>query len=181
MDRGVESRIGILGGTFNPVHLGHLILAQSAFESCDLTKVLFIPCARPPTKPTRRCRRRAAPGHGGCGDPQGMPLEASDLELRRGGTPTRLTRCPNWRPASAAPLFFLIGDDTLPELHLWREIYALLPLCRSDVPPRAGGGPAARGDLHLDPPWPERLLADYQDGPRIEISFVGYPRAWRRA
>ena len=44
------ARVGILGGTFNPVHLGHLILAQSAMEAFDLGKVLFIPCGVPPHK-----------------------------------------------------------------------------------------------------------------------------------
>ena len=50
MNRGMGNKIGILGGTFNPIHMGHLILAQGAVEAFDLSKVLCIPCARPPHK-----------------------------------------------------------------------------------------------------------------------------------
>jgi len=47
----MQTKLGILGGTFNPVHLGHLVLAQDALERFGLDGVLFIPCARPPHKP----------------------------------------------------------------------------------------------------------------------------------
>ncbi|MBN1556860.1 MAG: adenylyltransferase/cytidyltransferase family protein, partial [Lentisphaerae bacterium] len=45
------ARIGLLGGTFNPVHVGHLILGHEAAESFDLSRVILMPCARPPHKP----------------------------------------------------------------------------------------------------------------------------------
>ena len=48
---GLKRRIGILGGTFNPIHLGHLLIAQDALERANLERVLFIPSAAPPHKP----------------------------------------------------------------------------------------------------------------------------------
>jgi nicotinate-nucleotide adenylyltransferase len=168
-----ESRIGILGGTFNPVHLGHLILAQNAIEAFNLGLVLFVPCAEPPHKDARTLaaglHRRAMLEAAVEGDPR---FEVSDVELQRGGVSYTIDtigelaqRNPN------AALFFLIGDDTLPELHLWKDIYSLLALCRfatfcrEHVP-----GEIAARDLRLAPPWPERLMRDFTPGRRIEIS-----------
>ena len=173
MDKGAQSRIGILGGTFNPVHLGHLILAQSAVETLNLSKLLLIPCAVPPHKRTSAL----LPGHRRLdmlnaaieGDPR---FETSDVELRRDGgsyaidTVTELARA-----YPDAELFFVIGDDTLPELHQWRDIYTLLTMCRFVAFSRSRQEGTIRPDaLHLDPPWPQRLVADFTPGRRIEIS-----------
>ena len=73
-----------MGGTFDPVHTGHLIIAQNAIEVFDLSSVLFIPCADPPHKQTRSlataCHRmnmlKAAIEHD-------LRLEASDIEITR--------------------------------------------------------------------------------------------------
>jgi nicotinate-nucleotide adenylyltransferase len=116
-------RIGVFGGTFNPPHLGHLIVAESARESLNLDEVLFIPCASPPHKSSRSladadCRlemvRLATSGHSG--------FEVSDIEVQRGGksyTVDTLRTLTALYPR--AQLYLLIGIDNLLELHTWKE------------------------------------------------------------
>jgi nicotinate-nucleotide adenylyltransferase len=173
MDIGTQSRIGILGGTFNPVHLGHLILAQSAVETFNLSRLLFIPCAIPPHKRTSAllpAQRRLDMINAAIeGDPR---FEVSDIEIERGGISYAVdTVAALTRSYPDSELFFVIGDDTLPELHQWKDIYSLLPMCRFAAFSRGRErGTLRPDDLKLDPPWPERLMADFTAGRRIEIS-----------
>ncbi|MBI3319495.1 MAG: nicotinate (nicotinamide) nucleotide adenylyltransferase [Candidatus Omnitrophica bacterium] len=120
-------RLGILGGTFNPIHLGHLVLAESAREQCALDEVWFIPTATPPHKSSRDLldgRRRlelirvAVRGH--------PSFRASDLELRLGGISYTLRTVRAIRQDHPkAKLFCIVGSDmlTVP----W---YGLEELCR---------------------------------------------------
>jgi nicotinate-nucleotide adenylyltransferase len=167
-----RNKLGILGGSFNPVHNGHLILAQSALETYELDRVLFIPCARPPHKdpgmllPGRvRMEMLEAAIEGD------LRFECSSVELDRGGvsyavdTLTELTALyPNH------DLYFIIGDDTLVELHLWHRIYDLLPLCTFVTFARQLDQVVRAEALHLDSPWPERLLENVTLGRRFELS-----------
>ena len=108
-------RLGILGGTFNPIHLGHLMLADAAREQCDLDQVWLMPTNAPPHKSSRglpdaRVRlelvRQAVRGHPG--------LRASDLELRLGGV-SYTVRTVRWLRARypTAKLFLIVGSDML--------------------------------------------------------------------
>jgi nicotinate-nucleotide adenylyltransferase len=116
-------RIGVFGGTFNPPHLGHLIVAESAREALNLNTVLFIPSASPPHKSSRslvdaECRiemvKLAVSGN--------PSFQASDIEIQRGG---RSYTVDTLRGLSAlyprAELYLLIGIDNLLELHTWKE------------------------------------------------------------
>lgn len=173
MNSASPNRLGILGGTFNPFHLGHLVLAQDAFEQLGLSHVLFIPCATPPHK---KCRGLIPAHHRLAmleavidGDERFM---ASDIEIKRGGPSYAIDTVREVRnlfPESA--IHFIAGSDSLPELHLWKDIYDLLCLCEFRVFERPGS-PAAdvKGILRLKPPWPERLLATIMRGHRVEIS-----------
>jgi nicotinate-nucleotide adenylyltransferase len=174
MQNPVPGRIGILGGTFNPVHIGHLILAQTAIETLELSRMLFIPCATPPHKSPSRLtpakHRLAMLEMAVEGDPR---FEVSDAEIRRGGISYTLdTVADLHKTCPDAELVFIIGADTLPELHLWKEVYTLLALCRIVAFARPGVrlGTLSAKDLHLDSPWPERLLKDIRIGRLIEIS-----------
>ncbi len=174
MTTGTGANIGILGGTFNPVHMGHLIAAQSAAESYDLSKVLFIPCSTPPHKGRSSLasteHRLAMLGAAIEGN---LRFEICDLEVRRGGPSytidtVRKLRCQH----PHCPLHFIIGADTLVELHLWKDIDELLTLCRFVTLARPGTpvDQIQPRDLGLDPPWPERLLKDVCRGPAVSIS-----------
>ncbi len=125
----MAERLGILGGTFDPVHCGHLLLARYVLEALALDRVLFVPAAEPPHKgevPTPSEHRwrmvcAAVEGHD--------RLEASDLELRRPGvsyTVDTLRRLRDERPHDER--FLIIGADNVPELDGWHDPEGILEL-----------------------------------------------------
>lgn len=133
-------RIGLYGGSFDPIHLGHLLVAEAACEELQLNRIVFIPAARSPFKPAHapapdalrlRWLRIALAGH--------PRFEIDDLELRRGGTSYTIdtvracaARFPN------AQLFWLIGADHVPTLSQWRDSSLLADLIDFIVIPRPG-------------------------------------------
>jgi nicotinate-nucleotide adenylyltransferase len=140
MKRVGNQKVGILGGTFNPIHLGHLLIAQDAMEHAQLDRVVFIPAASPAHKSkaglvSARHRLRMVK-LAIRGDDR---FAVDDIEIRRGGesyavdTVTELKH--RWPHAK---LFFIIGADSLQELHLWRDIKRLAKLCTFLVLPRPG-------------------------------------------
>jgi nicotinate-nucleotide adenylyltransferase len=174
MNSGTGGKIGILGGTFNPIHIGHLILAQSAIEGFDLSKVLFVPCFQPPHKKSTAlvaAKHRLAMIEAAIeGD---LRFEVSDVEIGRGGISyaiDTIRQLHQLHPDSK--LHFIIGSDTLTELYLWKNIYDLLKLCRFVTFGRPGRDARSLRpeDLHLKPPWPEQLLQDCSDLRRIDVS-----------
>lgn len=173
MNGSSKTRIGILGGTFNPVHTGHLILAQAALETYELGRVLFVPCARPPHKDHGALlapdRRRAMLALAVEDD---LRFEICDLELERGGVSYAIDTVKALvRENPDADLFFIIGDDTLMELHMWHRVYDLLALCTFVTFARDRAPEALTADrLGLDAPWPERLLRHTTFGRRMEIA-----------
>jgi len=170
----LRERIGVLGGTFNPVHNGHLILAQGALETLDLTRVLFIPCSMPPHKTASgllSAEHRAAMLTAAIEDD--FRFEFCDIELRRGGVSYAIDTMSELCAANpSASFYFIIGADALLELHMWKDIHKLLELCSFVTAPRPGVAVCSvkPDDLRLDPPWPERLLANIIKGRRIDIS-----------
>ena len=134
------SRIAIFGGTFNPVHVGHLIAAQDAHEIMGIDRTIWVPVAEPPHKPSPDL----APGDDRlrmvnlavAGDPR---FEISDMELRRAGPSYSIDTVREClRRLPDAEICFLIGSDSLADLHTWREIRALLDLCRFVTVARPG-------------------------------------------
>jgi nicotinate-nucleotide adenylyltransferase len=123
-------KIGFLGGSFDPVHFGHLMAAQDAFEQYQLDKVILVPAAQAPLKPNdvqstagdRLAMLRAA-------TEWDHRFEISDHELRKGGVSYSIDSVRHFRREyPAARLFWIIGGDQLPKLHLWHEIDALAQL-----------------------------------------------------
>lgn len=116
-------RLGVLGGTFDPPHLGHLIVASAAFETLRLDRLLFVPAAVPPHKLGRvvasaeqRLEMVRLAIHG---DDR---FAVDDLELRRSGasyTVDTLRELRDREPGSE--IFFLVGVDQVRELHTWRD------------------------------------------------------------
>jgi nicotinate-nucleotide adenylyltransferase len=133
-------RIGVMGGSFDPVHLGHLIAAQDAREAMQLDRVILMPAARAPLKDsaprvsdaTRLELLRAAVA----GDPT---LEISTLELERGGVSYTIDTARALRHAHPVDsLFWIIGTDQAALLSQWREIGALGKLVEFIVLTRPG-------------------------------------------
>ncbi|MGQ9661496.1 MAG: nicotinate-nucleotide adenylyltransferase [Kiritimatiellia bacterium] len=170
----MERRVGILGGTFNPIHLGHLILAQTAFETLGLSAIVFIPCHRPPhkeTTPLVAARHRLAMVEAAIeGD---WRFRASDIEIRRGGISYAVDTLLDLHTAdSTCAYYFIIGADTLLELHLWKDIERLLTLCTfvTFARPRIDVETIRPDQLNLPAPWPHRLLTNVVTSRLIDIS-----------
>jgi len=133
-------RIGLFGGSFDPVHLGHLLVAQAACEEQGLERIIFIPAAQSPFKPDSapmaaaerlRLLRLALAGH--------THYSIDTQELDRGGVSytidtirERVAREPD------AEHFYLIGADHVPLLPRWREAEALAAQVTFLVIPRPG-------------------------------------------
>ena len=141
-------RLGIFGGSFDPVHYGHLLLAETCREACRLDEVWLIPAAVPPHKRDREispARQRidmlelalAGNDH----------LRVSTLEIDRGGvsyTVDTLRAIKDDRPA--ADLFFLMGADSLRDLSTWREPAEICRLAYPLVVRRSGATGAGLGN-----------------------------------
>lgn len=133
-------RIGVFGGSFNPIHLGHLLLAEDILEILPLDRILFVPAAAPPHKPARGlapARDRYAMTELAIG---GNPRFAiSDLELRRPGPSYTVDTLEALRreAGAGATLFLLIGSETFLDLLSWKEPQRLAQLARLVVIPRA--------------------------------------------
>jgi nicotinate-nucleotide adenylyltransferase len=133
-------RIGILGGTFNPIHTGHLLIAQDALEAARLDRVMFIPSATPPHKQldgnVSGAHRLRMVKLAIAGDAR---FAVDDLEIKRGGKSYSVdTLVELRRRYPRAAFYFIIGVDSLNELHLWREARRLVKLCRFLVAARPG-------------------------------------------
>ncbi len=150
-------RLGIFGGTFNPIHLGHLILAETARETLRLDRVLFIPTGQPPHKPAKDLLpgpARVALLQAAIRDHPAFVV--SDIELQREGPSysidtVRVLR----RQLPQAKLFLLIGEDMLALRWVaWEEI---VRLCTIVVARRPGAGmpPKKRGMRWLPMPLVE--------------------------
>jgi nicotinate-nucleotide adenylyltransferase len=136
-------KIGILGGTFNPIHIGHLIIAQDALEAARLDRVLFIPSATPPHKrldgPVSAAHRLRMVELAIAGQRR---FAADDLEIRRGGKSYSVdTLVELRRRYPGAEFHFIIGADSLSELHRWKDARRLVKLCRFIAAARPGFEP----------------------------------------
>ena len=157
--------VGLLGGTFNPVHEGHLSIAREALRLFELSAVWFIPCAVPPHKPAANLaaneHRLAMLRLALAGEPR---FAALSIEFERPGKSYTVDTVRALQALHPGTEFvFIIGADTLPELHTWHKPLELLSLVRIVTLVRPGCAPGP-DDLRLPAPWPEKLLADVRTG-----------------
>ncbi len=141
-------RIGIFGGTFDPVHNGHLIVARAVLESENLDRMVFVPSARPPHKggdimfdASERMRflglaMRGIPG-----------FEVSSLELDREGPSYTIDTLREFTASYplGTGLFFVVGRDNISEIETWKDPKGILDACTvlvADRSCRASGAPA---------------------------------------
>lgn len=159
-------RVGILGGTFNPPHLGHLVCAQEAYTQLELERVLFIPARTPPHKPVEDepgaehrlelCRLAVRD------DPR---FEASDIEmLREGPSYTVDTLLKLQSNAPDNDLYLIVGGDVAAGLPDWHEPERVLSFATLAVAKRRG----------TPREWVEAALAHLDGGERTR--FFRMPR-----
>jgi nicotinate-nucleotide adenylyltransferase len=131
-------RTAVFGGSFNPIHFGHLVIADEMLEQLALERVLFVPAASPPHKPVGslapaedRCEmvRLAVAGR--------ARFEVSDIELRRRGPSFTVDTLEALHHASEE-LILLIGSETFLDLLSWRQPRRIVELARLVVVPRTG-------------------------------------------
>src|SRR5262245_6787175 len=140
-------RIGLFGGTFDPPHLGHLVLAECARDRLGLDEVRFIPAGQPPHKPGRRitgAARRVAMARLAVRGNRAFAV--STLETRRGGPSFTIETLREVAADSPrARLFLLMGADSLDDFATWREPEAILRLATLAVAKRpVGASPTPR-------------------------------------
>ncbi|PLX81528.1 MAG: nicotinate (nicotinamide) nucleotide adenylyltransferase [Desulfuromonas sp.] len=139
-------KLGILGGTFNPIHVAHLAIAEEAKATCSLDRVLFLPAADPPHKPVADevpfSVRMAMVEVALTGHPS---FAASDLENRRRGKSYSVqTLRLLHQEYPEAELFFIIGLDSFRDLASWRDyrqLFALAHLVVVSRPDISKGNP----------------------------------------
>jgi len=153
-------RLGVLGGTFDPVHLGHLLLAEEAREQLGLKRVLFVPAAQPWRKAERHisgAEHRLAMLRLATQDNDAF--EVSEVELKRSGPSyTGETLAVIRDKYKDAELFFILGEDALTDLPNWRDPDRILELAMLAVA-RRPGETAANPDLVAIAPGREVWLS----------------------
>ena len=167
-------RIGILGGTFDPPHLGHLLIAESARTALDLESVQFLPAGEPWLKSGQRItagRHRRRMVELAIADNPHFAL--CDAELRRAGPSYTADTLAELRAelADDCIIYFIVGSDVLPEFHRWKSPDRILNLCRLAVIERPGG-PAHPIEL-LAAQYPDAYAAGAivsVPGPAVDIS-----------
>jgi nicotinate-nucleotide adenylyltransferase len=154
-------RLGLFGGSFDPVHCGHLLVAQAALEELRLDRLFLIPAAQSPFKPQSspapaaerlKLLRLALAGWTNC--------EVDEQELARGGTSFTIDTLRDYaRRFPEAELFYLIGADHVPTLPKWRDAAELAELAEFVVIPRPGQAP-----VPFPPPFHGRELCGFPLG-----------------
>lgn len=168
----VRPRIGLLGGTFDPVHLGHIGVAESALEAFALDRVLFVPSAVTPHKRHLRITKashRLAMLRLALADRPALGI--STIELARGGTSYTVDTLaalqalhPDW------DLWLLLGMDSLRELHLWHRVGELLDRCTVATLERPGVDVPLTEIPGFPPVLSRRLLQTVAHGRPMRIS-----------
>jgi nicotinate-nucleotide adenylyltransferase len=154
-------RIGLYGGSFDPVHLGHLLVAQAAREELGLDRLFFIPAAQSPFKPESkptsgadrlRLLHLALAGKTWC--------EIDQQELQRGGVSYTIDTLRDYHQRFPnTELYYLIGADNAEKLHAWREAGELAQLAQFVVVPRPG-----QAEIPFPKPFRGRTLKGFPLG-----------------
>lgn len=150
-------RLGILGGTFDPIHLGHLAAARAARDCARLDRVLFIPAATPPHRPATvaDAEQRIEMCRLAIDDEQGF--EVSDIEVRRDGvsyTVDTLHELSRLHPHDE--LFLILGWDAAKLFTTWREPDEIRQLASLIIVTRPGSGaPTGTSDIVCERPTPD--------------------------
>ena len=172
MSRG--KKICLFGGTFDPPHIGHLLVAQTIFEAENFDNIVFIPTFKTPRKNniTHIKDRLAMLRMGVTSNPN---FEISDLEIQRGGTSYTIDTVREYKSDQdydSRELYYLIGSDSLQTFHTWKEPREILDECQVIVALRPGFRPSDISN------WILRKVR-FASIPRFEISSSTIRSRWQ--
>ena len=161
----VPGSVGILGGTFDPIHHGHLVIAEEAREALGLERVLLVPAAEPPHKPdsvvTPAEHRLAMVELAVAGNPA---FAVSGIEVERGGPSYTVETLETLLREGVSDPWFILSAEALAGFPAWRRPDRILELCRLAVVPR--------GDHDaLDAAW----VREHFPGREERIAFLAGP------
>jgi len=175
---------GLFGGSFDPIHLGHLLIARHVVEALSLDQMVFVPSPHPPHKPREvlapaahrfEMVRRAI-----AGEPR---FDVSDWEMTHDGPRFTIDTVEHFRSAWGAEIdvCWLIGSDSLGELHTWKNVSRLVERCRLVTVPRPGADAPELTALAglISTEQLARLRRDVLAVPRIDISATDIRRRAR--
>jgi nicotinate-nucleotide adenylyltransferase len=137
----VAPRVGILGGSFDPIHLGHLRSAEEVREALELERVYFVPASAPPHKPQRRLAAgsdRLAMVERAIAD--NPAFRSCPLEIERGGTSYSIDTLEAFADVEpGADVHFIVGIDAFREIQTWKDVSRLFELANFIVTDRPPG------------------------------------------
>ena len=170
--KGERRRIGLFGGTFNPIHLGHLRGAEEIWEAFQLEEVVFIPSSVPPHKVTEKvieAKHRLEMVR--LATSKNPHFSASDVELSRHGKSYSIDTLRFFRERRQDALFFILGRDAFVEIETWKEFKNLFSLCDVIVMARPGSQKNSSAS-----PLPKALIPNfrYDPGKKAWIHLSGH-------
>ncbi len=171
----MAERVALFGGSFNPIHFGHLIMARSVAEKLALDRVVFLPTANPPHKDATTLVDGSHRAQMVTLAIEGEPRFAlDDYDLHRSGRTYTIETVAHFRRrlGSDAEIHWIIGADSLPDLTHWHQVSALVDSCRMVVASRPGWDRLDFDVLRacLSDAQIARLRSECLDTPRIDIS-----------
>jgi nicotinate-nucleotide adenylyltransferase len=168
----MEKRIGLFGGTFNPIHLGHLRGIEEIREVFHLDQIIFIPSSIPPHKVTEKVieakHRLEMVRLATANNPY---FSTSDIELLRPGKSYSIDTIRHFRENQQDPLFFILGRDAFVEIETWKEFQNLFSLCHFIVMAQPGSQKNTSSS-----PLPGALIPNfkYEPGKKAWIHISGH-------
>ncbi len=134
-----RKKIGLFGGTFNPIHIGHLRGAEEIREAFNLTVIIFIPSSIPPHKSPDElidARHRFEMVKRAISKNQYFSID--DIELKRSGKSYSIDTINYYKKKYDDPLYFILGGDAFEEIETWKDFENLFSLCNFIVMTRPG-------------------------------------------
>lgn len=144
-------KVGLFGGSFDPVHQGHIEIARKASGQFSLDQVIFIPTANPPHKNLDHVTNQARLEMVQLAVVKEKNFSVSSVEIERKETSYTIDTL-KWfiKNEPDVSIYFIIGEDTLPQLETWKEAKAVFKLCHFLVAPRDGDGHTDSGDIYRE-------------------------------
>ncbi len=161
-----------MGGSFDPIHIGHLVMAQAARDKFNLDQVVFIPANLPPHKPRQRLAsakhrlamvRLAIKGH--------QAFTCSDFEVNRPGKSYSIDTCRYFRQRypSETKIFFIVGQDAFAGLKKWKNIDGIRKIVDFIVVNRPGFRTTKGGLPHFSVQMPGIAISSSDVRQQIEL------------